>query len=145
MPDPLTLVPGLGLNLCLRSNPSHCSQILNPLHHSKNSWNRDFWSLSRDLSYFCVSAMKKYFYPELHIILWQPASWLWLNEMTPKDRELMPAWPAACRPLESPAWTALPTSSLMLMLSHPGPGKATSSFVAFRLPPQPHGQWDNTT
>ena len=30
------LLRGQGSNLCLHSNPSHYSQILNPLHHSRN-------------------------------------------------------------------------------------------------------------
>ena len=35
--DPLTHCAGLGSNLYLHSNPSCCSQILNPLHNSRNS------------------------------------------------------------------------------------------------------------
>ena len=40
--DPLTHCAGLGSDLCLHSNPSHCSWILNPLHHSRNSTNYCF-------------------------------------------------------------------------------------------------------
>lgn len=39
-------------------------------------------------------------------------------------------WGPLCAVLPSP-------SSLGLMLSHPGPGEATCSFVALRLPPEP--------
>ena len=35
--DPLTHVLGWGSNLHFHSDLSHCSQILNPLHHSRNS------------------------------------------------------------------------------------------------------------
>ena len=37
--DPLTHCTGQGSNRCLCSDLSHCSQILNPLHHSvKSPW-----------------------------------------------------------------------------------------------------------
>ena len=37
MPDPLIHCTGREWNLCLCSDPSHCNQILNPLHNSRNS------------------------------------------------------------------------------------------------------------
>ena len=37
-PDPLTHYTHWVSNPCLYSNPSHCSQILNTLHHSRNSY-----------------------------------------------------------------------------------------------------------
>ena len=38
-PNPFTLEPGQGLNLCLCRDMSCCSWILNPRHHSGNSSN----------------------------------------------------------------------------------------------------------
>ena len=37
MPDPLTHCARPGIEQCLRSDLSHCSQILNPLSHTRNS------------------------------------------------------------------------------------------------------------
>ena len=44
MLDPKPTAPGQGLNLCLHSNPSHFSWILNPLCHSGNSFFESFVS-----------------------------------------------------------------------------------------------------
>lgn len=64
---------------------------------------------------------------------WQPASCLCLNKLPPGGK-LLHADP----PPRGPLCAVLPSlSSLGPILFHPGPGEATCSFVALRLPSQP--------
>ena len=49
--SPLSFNPGPGVNLNLHSNLRHCSRILNPLYHSRNSWlliliQQSYWNVT---------------------------------------------------------------------------------------------------
>lgn len=76
----------------------------------------------------------KCFTPKLHLTYFdsQPAISAWIK-LTPEEKQLQHEDPHGALhglPFQTP-------SSLGLMLFHPGPGEATCSFVAFRLPSQP--------
>ena len=83
--DPLTHWPGWGLNPQLYSDLSSCSQILNPLHHSRNSnlflcllWRNAYsspWPLSYSGCLLCCGWVVEF----LYILSIIPLSHVWFT------------------------------------------------------------------